>query len=383
MTSSSVERKRSNCLGQPIGLRALMTLILAVSSPLAALNEGDPLSGTSVRIYSEALLEREAASKVDLDSMLIDAGDWWLAEAAASDLTGLASPASTDYSYDDGTPEAFTRITSAHEQEYAQRFRLSDAGTVTSVTVCFGREPDDDNPDVAFILTFYRDSGGQPGSPLAAYSATVSGLARGRGTCGLINRGDVTSQGLDGSDVWLGVQWPNSSGKGLAEDRNGPGGTRNFWRYRSSSQGPWSSWNAETVATAYFMRLSVDHEATTPPPAEDCTPTTTLLQFDGGYEVSMCYRTPDGQVGQAKSGIWTSGQSGLLWFFDRDNAEVLVKVLDGCSHNGYRWVFVAPVTTVEFNLLVTAPDGTEWNYGNVQGVTASTRSDTRAFRCSQ
>lgn len=378
MTSSSVGRKRSNCLG------ALASLSLALSSPLAAQDEGGALAGTSVRIHGGHVLDIDAAGKEDIESIVVDAGDSRLAGVAAPDPTGIASPASTEYSYDDGTPEAFTRITGAHDQEYAQRFRLPRTGSVTSVTACFGREPDDDNADVTFVLTFYRDSGGRPGSPLAGYSATISGLARGRGTCGVINRGDITAQRLDGGDVWLGVQWPNSSGKGFAEDRNGPGGTRNFWRYRSSSQGPWSSWNAETVAAAYFLRLGVDHEATTPlPPASGCTPTTTLLQFDGDYEISMCYRTPDGQVDQAKSGIWASGESGLLWFFDRDNAEVLVKVLDGCSQNGHRWVFVAPVTTLEFNLLVTAPDGTTWRHGNVQGVTASTRSDTQAFMCSQ
>ena len=118
------------------------------------------------------------------------------------------------------------------------------------------------------------------------------------------------------------------------------------------------------------------------PPAFGCTPTTTVLQFDGGYEVSMCYRTPDGDEGQAKSGIWASGQAGLLWFFDRGNAEVLVKVLDGCSHNGHRWAFVAPVTTLEFNLWVTGPDGRRWTHSNRQGAAASTKADTRAFSCS-
>ena len=88
-----------------------------------------------------------------------------------------------------------------------------------------------------------------------------------------------------------------------------------------------------------------------------CTPTTTALRFDGGYEVSMCYVTPDGTEGQAKSGVWASSQAGLLWFFDRENAEVLVKVLNGCSHNGHRWVYVAPVTDLEFNLRVTGPGG--------------------------
>ncbi len=114
----------------------------------------------------------------------------------------------------------------------------------------------------------------------------------------------------------------------------------------------------------------------------DCTPTTTVLQFDGGYGVSMCYRTPQGDEGQAKSGIWASGESGLLWFFNRDNAEVLVKVLDGCAENGHRWVFVAPVTDLEFNLWVTGPNGHRWTHSNRQGVTASTKSDTSAFSCS-
>ena len=46
-----------------------------------------------------------------------------------------------------------------------------------------------------------------------------------------------------------------------------------------------------------------------PPSSGSCTPTTTALQFDGGYAVSMCYRTPSGEEGQAKSGVWSSSQS--------------------------------------------------------------------------
>ena len=113
----------------------------------------------------------------------------------------------------------------------------------------------------------------------------------------------------------------------------------------------------------------------------DCRPTTTPLVFDGGYRVSLCYETAEGLVGEANGGIWASGQSGLLWFFDRDNAEVLVKVLDGCSHNGRRWIFVAPVTDVAFNLRVTSSGGREWTHRNRLGVTAVTRSDTSTFVC--
>ena len=113
----------------------------------------------------------------------------------------------------------------------------------------------------------------------------------------------------------------------------------------------------------------------------DCRPTSTPLVFDGGYEVSLCYETAEGLVGEGRGGIWASGQSGLLWFFDRDNAEALVKVLDGCSYNGRRWVFVAPVTDLAFNLHVTSQDGRQWTHRNRLGMTAAARSDTSAFDC--
>ncbi len=117
-----------------------------------------------------------------------------------------------------------------------------------------------------------------------------------------------------------------------------------------------------------------------PDPVGTCTPTTVVLRFDGGYEVSMCYVTPTGESGTVKAEAWSS-EAGVLWFFGRNNPEVLVKVLDGCGVNGYRWAFVAPVTTLDFNLWITAPDGSRWTHGNAQGSTAITKSDTAAFPC--
>ncbi len=117
-------------------------------------------------------------------------------------------------------------------------------------------------------------------------------------------------------------------------------------------------------------------------PDGPCTPTSDVLQFHGGYSVRMCYITGEGETGQAQAGVWASSQSGILWFFNRENAEVLVKVLDGCEYNGHRWVFVAPVTDLGFELRITGPDGDTWTHTNQAGTTASTRSDTSAFRCS-
>ena len=120
--------------------------------------------------------------------------------------------------------------------------------------------------------------------------------------------------------------------------------------------------------------------------ATDCEPqpVTTLA---GGYTVNMCVEyLKDGnpEVTEARDFGLDSQQSGLLYFFERSNAEVLIKVLDACGVNGYRWVFVAPVTDLAFNLSVVSPnpDDEVWTHSNRLSQTAAARSDNAAFACS-
>ncbi len=99
-----------------------------------------------------------------------------------------------------------------------------------------------------------------------------------------------------------------------------------------------------------------------------------------GHEVWMCYETPDGTIADALGDHW-GPESGVLWFFQRSNAEVLIKVLEGCAYNQHRWVFASPATDLAFNLLVRSPDGEWWSHYNRQGDPASPRRDTSAFDC--
>ena len=118
----------------------------------------------------------------------------------------------------------------------------------------------------------------------------------------------------------------------------------------------------------------------------NCVPSASQITFAHGYTVSMCVEyQKDGETVEedAKDYGLESRESGLLYFFDRDNAEVLVKVLDGCAVNGHRWVFVAPVTDLAFNLYVEeTATGKVWEHRNPKGGrTASTESDVAAFPC--
>ena len=107
----------------------------------------------------------------------------------------------------------------------------------------------------------------------------------------------------------------------------------------------------------------------------------TGLTLAGGYRVDACWEHTDQSTGGALDWGLDSGQSGILYFFERANAEVLLKVLDGCGVNGHRWVFVAPMTDLGLRLRVTAPDGKSWDYTNGVGEKARPRSDTAAFAC--
>lgn len=48
--------------------------------------------------------------------------------------------------------------------------------------------------------------------------------------------------------------------------------------------------------------------------------------------------------------------SAVFYFFTRDNAEILLKVLDGCGVNGRKWVFTAPATTLPYKVWVLPPE---------------------------
>lgn len=114
-----------------------------------------------------------------------------------------------------------------------------------------------------------------------------------------------------------------------------------------------------------------------------CEPKEAVVTLKGGYEVAMCVEfLKDGEPATTPVRNYglDSQQSAVLYFFDRSNAEVLIKVLQPPPGNCGRWVFVAPVTDLAFNIEVRPPDGgAPWTHGNPFGRTAAAVSDLKAF----
>ena len=112
-----------------------------------------------------------------------------------------------------------------------------------------------------------------------------------------------------------------------------------------------------------------------------CEPSETALCLNGEqYLVEIEWADFDGNTGVGHVDALQSTDSGLFWFFNENNLEMLVKVLDGCGFNGRQWVFAAATTNVEYTLRVTEVSTGEVNeYFNPLGNAAAAVTDTAAF----
>lgn len=75
-----------------------------------------------------------------------------------------------------------------------------------------------------------------------------------------------------------------------------------------------------------------------------------------------------------------TGEAGQFWFFDSENTELIVKVLNGCGTNDRYWVFASGLTDVEVRITVTdTQSGRVRSYFNPQGKAFAPVQDVSAF----
>ena len=100
----------------------------------------------------------------------------------------------------------------------------------------------------------------------------------------------------------------------------------------------------------------------------------------GRFAVTVDWWTADGSGGSAAVVPAGTDDSGLFQFFNPNNWEVLIKVLDGCPINGHPWVFAASTTNLGYLIRVEdTATGAVKEYGNQPGMPASAITDTTAF----
>ena len=106
----------------------------------------------------------------------------------------------------------------------------------------------------------------------------------------------------------------------------------------------------------------------------------TLCLQDSRYSVAVEWRTADGKSGAGSVVHEGTDDSGLFTFFNRQNWEVLIKVLDGCALNDHVWVYGASTTDLGYSIRVTdTVTGVVKEYRNEPGHPAPAITDAVAF----
>jgi Tol biopolymer transport system component len=108
---------------------------------------------------------------------------------------------------------------------------------------------------------------------------------------------------------------------------------------------------------------------------------TAMLLNDQRFQVDATWRTFEGESGIGQA-VQLTNDSGYFWFFNPDNIEVVVKVLDACRLPDWEnfWVFAAGLTNVEVTLTVTDTNANQQRvYENQMGEAFQPIQDTAGF----
>lgn len=149
----------------------------------------------------------------------------------------------------------------------------------------------------------------------------------------------------------------------------------------------WSMGNANDALGTYNGSF-VGHVPPNPgPPAKSNCGSSggELLCLQTTFQVTAGYRiSGPGTAPTAASIVNTANVgSGIFWFNNPNDWQIMVKVLDGCAINGQWWVFSAATTNLFYELsVVQVLDGQPKLYFNYPGPPAPAVTDTAAFPCS-
>jgi hypothetical protein len=203
--------------------------------------------------------------------------------------------------------------------------------------------------------------------------------------------------GIDAEAILQTFTSPDCTGPVASEQRaalsGSPGNTPKKWSLINTNFAYPAGRNSVRVYLSVVGRFPFTHAAVrfdkvymalienfTDPSTYPCLPDGEVLCLSAGrFIASAMWKTADGKIGFAGA-VQEQSDSGYLYFFNKANIELVVKVLNACSYNSRFWVFAAGLTDVEVTLKVTdTKTGATRTYKNPLGKPFAPIQDTAAF----
>lgn len=158
-------------------------------------------------------------------------------------------------------------------------------------------------------------------------------------------------------DLWFCQATVMLGGFLRTEDHGCAGGYYRAPRFSSASD----TYYGRAIGDAYADAVSVlrangPHLAARSPSTarpSTCAPGS-CIDAAGRFEVAVRYHDPNsGAWGQARMSTFrVSAHAGLFYFFEPENPELLLKVLNGCGVNGQWWVFGSAATDLRYEIRI-------------------------------
>jgi hypothetical protein len=256
------------------------------------------------------------------------------------------------------------------------------AGTTSldQMCVCLFRESGAPS-SMTFDLVVYNNngSGGGPGTLLAQQAISASSIS----TIPTFFNFNLTGLGIAVPDtsVFVGILWQAIFGdEAIFICGDTSSGLTQRSNYFSSNGG--ASW--VPFATAFptspnnprTLGIRVDPHIT----GAVCVPSSTAMCLNNNrFKVQATFATASQPTTPAQT-VELTNDSGYLWFFNADNIELVVKVLNACGVNNRYWVFAAGLTNVRVDITVTdTQTGATKTYSNPLNTPFQPLQDTSAF----
>jgi hypothetical protein len=280
----------------------------------------------------------------------------------------------------DGSYELFGQVNSGLG-EYGGLVNVGQAGgTVDLPSICFFNDGNVVNGFV-FGLTFYRVSGGVPGSEIESYVVSLDEPLSPNFSCGTVALPEPVEVP---SRFFLAVSWDRDifPDVRIPLDTDGPQETVYV---RIAGETDWVEGSPAFGEDIRGLALSglwfpAGQGGDTSPCVDDLG-SGVICVLGGRFEMTVTWRNPNaGSAVEPVNLLRFSDAAAEGYFVNSANVELLAKMLDGCALNSQFWVFLGGVTDQNVTVVIRDTEtGLVRQYENPAGSPYQTVADTSAF----
>ena len=322
-----------------------------------------------------------AAQEVDQQIVVGPDGEEAISlSVAEADEKALTTNCTGGIVYDDGGFNVAYGIGAGQARVVMKMDMPGGTTSLDQACLCFARNSGAPS-SMSFDVVVYDDNGagGGPGTFLGSFGASASSIPIFPSFA--FYNVNLTAAGisLPNTSVYVGAAWQSDHPAGdilMCGDTSGTTTQRTSY---GSGNGGTSFTNMTTLFPSTPPR-AMGIRADPRTAVAGCTPTATSMCLNNNrFRVTATFSTAT-QGDTSAIPVELTNDSGYLWFFNSDNIEVVVKVLNACGVNNRYWVFAAGLTNVEVDLTVTdTATGNTKTYHNPLNQAYPPLQDTNAF----